>query len=279
MGNSLRRTWNGLRHALAWLPLLGLGLLVAAAAQDWSLEPLLWREGWGVLIVLALAGALAARAIAAALRETRLTSIVGAGPGYVAIKGKARFLPDHPLEGPASRKPCVWYRHFYTDNHRRRCAETTRPFLLEDGSGKCLVLPAGADIDPPAGDGGERLIEPGTELYVLGEYRSAASTPMQFDDPNAVPGPLSLQLGDATAAQIEAAHRQLEEMRRELQRPVKLPRLPCIVLPEDGRPFRIGSQPKEQDASWYRLLLALDLLVLAAGALVFPFTKFLVLFQ
>ena len=54
-----------------------------------------------------------------------------------------------------------------------------QPFLLVDESGKCIVLPAGADINggqQGTGLGGqERLIVGGDMIYVAGEFRPSSS--------------------------------------------------------------------------------------------------------
>jgi hypothetical protein len=83
------------------------------------------------------------------------------------VVGQAKAGPDGPLTGPASGKPCVWYRQTVTqhweewerdsDGDMRRQSRSnvvsdessTELFTLRDAAGEVLVNPEGATIDDP----------------------------------------------------------------------------------------------------------------------------------
>jgi len=86
--------------------------------------------------------------------------IRSAPQGYVELQGRA--LPKrNPVLGPLTGSPCVWYR-FEVEERKRSGksdnwvtvdkGEANAPFLLDDGTGSCLVLPEGADLHCRAKD-------------------------------------------------------------------------------------------------------------------------------
>jgi hypothetical protein len=279
MANPLRRWWNAWREGLSWLPVLCIALLVYGALQELDWHVLLWREGHAVLIPLALIGALCARSVANAVAGTPLTPICRATPGYVAVRGHAQPIADRPLAGPESGKACVWYHHSYKSDHHFTSHESQRPFRLADDTGEVLVMPADAEVDYGVGDGAERLIEPRTELFVIGEFRSAANTPMAYTESDSKHGQISTHVADDSEAARAAARREIDARWKDLDEPVKLPRLPCIVLPEDGRPFLISVKDRAEAGSGYRFLMFADFAIAAIGLAVFPYTQFMVLPQ
>ena len=96
-------------------------------------------------VLLAVA---ALRALVAAWTVWRLgsspsTSVAEALPGAAPL-----LSPD----GVA----CLWFTHSRNVMHRYDVFDSVRPFLLVDASGRCVVLPAGAEID-----GSSRITPPG----------------------------------------------------------------------------------------------------------------------
>ena len=86
--------------------------------------------------------------------DTPTARIRSAPQGYVELSGQA--LPHRsPLGAVLTGLPCLWYR-FKIEERRgsgknRRWAtvesgEASSPFLLQDGTGCCLVEPAGAEL-------------------------------------------------------------------------------------------------------------------------------------
>jgi hypothetical protein len=110
--------------------------------------------------------------------DTPTARIRTAPQGYVELEGLARD-PGAPLTAPLTRAPCLWYRFQIEERRRQGRGDTwvtvergasERAFLLDDGSGQCLVEPAGARIEPrgrdvwhgPRRDPGDRRAGGGT---------------------------------------------------------------------------------------------------------------------
>ncbi|MEQ1657951.1 MAG: GIDE domain-containing protein [Hylemonella sp.] len=114
------------------------------------------REVWlGVLAGIALLsllgwmGALRRRHAITGMPTSRIAS---AAQGYVELHGQGRPLDLNPLHSPLSGAACLWYR--YQVEHKTNedkwetveRAESQTSFVLDDGSGQCLVDPEGAEI-------------------------------------------------------------------------------------------------------------------------------------
>ena len=137
------------RLAIGAAPVLGVAFFVWSAAEDQAGVARSPTAGAVLAAVAALGAAVAwwtarqlraaptvtvARACARALAEPAGTR--------VALRGRACALPDAvPLISPDGEL-CLWFEH--GDRAGVRCSE--RPFLLEDATGQCVVLPAGADV-------------------------------------------------------------------------------------------------------------------------------------
>ena len=152
------------------------------------------------------------------LADTPITRIRSAPQGFVELTGRARMMDGPPILAPLSGLPCVWYhtaethmerfslldlfddiRHrlYYRDwrlSSRRWSQVSDALFLIEDGTGQCVVDPDGAEfsmarrsrwytdddgfkIFAPLGLGASRRcieerIMVGDEVHVLGEFRT-----------------------------------------------------------------------------------------------------------
>jgi hypothetical protein len=132
--------------------------------------------------------------------------IRSAAQGYVELIGRVQ-PPDMPLLAPLSGTPCAWYR-FHVERRKSEARnggwETEQrgasevQFWLDDGSGRCVVDPEGAEVrvrnkrtwqgpTPQvatdaggavlwAGDADHRYTEelmlPGESVYALGQFQS-----------------------------------------------------------------------------------------------------------
>jgi len=151
--------------------------------------------------------------LARLIEDTPTSRIRSAHQGYVELEGEAVALPGEAVYAPLSGRQCVWYDfridHLETRWHRgrRRPAWVSLEkggsdaiFALEDGTGRCVIDPEGADIQPahvitwqgherfpyntPPGHSDftgpyrymERLIEPGDPLYALGWFVTLADS-------------------------------------------------------------------------------------------------------
>ena len=178
--------------------LLILGVAAAAAYSFWYAFKA-WREN---------------RTIA----DTPTSHVRSAAQGYVQFSGHGLPMTDKDNRAPLSGIPCAWWRYKIEERSRsgRNRGWTTiqsdtsaLPFVLDDGTGQCVVDPRGAEVFPsekdvwygdtewpeihlPKGQGlvgqlGDFLtswgryrytecrILPHEPLYALGAYRSSAA--------------------------------------------------------------------------------------------------------
>jgi hypothetical protein len=147
------------------------------------------------------------------ISDTPLAKIRSAPQGYVRLEGRAGPSPGEDSAAPLSGRPCVWWQYQIARRYRNAKGQTewstvdsrtsVAPFTLTDGDGQCLVGPVGADVTPTISDTwfgeseqpdgpppahrslltpeheyrySERLIAPGAQLSVLGEFRSQSAT-------------------------------------------------------------------------------------------------------
>jgi hypothetical protein len=212
-----------------------------------------------------------ARRLARVLTDTPVVPVAQAQAGYVALRGRAQPLPNRPPLTSPNGTPCVWYRHSHqtgTGAGSYHAADSVQPFLLVDESGKCIVLPAGANIsggqDGPGLGGRERLIAEGDPIYVTGEFRPASSETVQQLQ-NVPPEPLHASVsfaGDNPAEMGAAAQRAKERLHEAVAAKAAaasiapLPvALPVICAPADRGPFMIAANKDgASEESWWRLL-------------------------
>lgn len=113
------------------------------------------RTGW--LWCLCLMVLISLFAWYSALHRLRMVSgtptsrIGSAAQGYVELVGRGK-LNDPPLVSKLRVLPCLWYRWKVEQRNAKNewttldIGESTDPFLLDDGSGVCLVDPEHAEI-------------------------------------------------------------------------------------------------------------------------------------
>ena len=97
--------------------------------------------------------------IARMLEDTPTSRVRSAAQGYVELVGRSQALAGTANVAPLTQRPCVWWRF----RIQRRTGSTSRgnrraqwqtvqsgrsdqPFGLDDGTGECIVQPAGAEV-------------------------------------------------------------------------------------------------------------------------------------
>lgn len=130
-----------------------------------------------------------------ALRRHRLivgtptSQIASAAQGYVELIGDAAPLGT-PILGKYSFAPCMWYRYIVERKNSENewktegRGESHAPFMLNDGSGNCVIDPQGAEIICAnketwrAGDYRytEWKIFERDEVYSLGEFKTVGGS-------------------------------------------------------------------------------------------------------
>jgi len=250
--------WFLLWELLPMLPLLGFVSAVLVASDPGAGM----SRGFGWLYIAIAATAASAVVYAShrrrAIAQTPTARLKGSVHGNVEVKGVARPLPKAlALRAPLTGEVALWYR---TERNKRRglsepwyvdrSEAADVPFVIDDGSGQCLVFPAGL-----ASSGAhewrsrsgleervERWIAPGDTVFVVGELRS-----LRRDQ---LPAALSERLPQAETIRV-------------------------LTAPRDGRPFLIGNRSEQGEQLFYRAAgtvnLVFLLLALALGVLILQY--------
>ena len=97
--------------------------------------------------------------IARMLEDTPTSRIRSAAQGYVELVGRAGPLAGARNLAPLTQRPCIWWhyriqRRTGSAGHGKQRAKwqtvksgrSEQPFLLDDGTGECIVQPTGAEV-------------------------------------------------------------------------------------------------------------------------------------
>lgn len=87
------------------------------------------------------------------IEDTPTARIRSAAQGYVELNGTVHPDPKNPLIAPLTDTKCCWYRYEIerkSDKNWRTVEQGTSeyPFLIEDDTGRCIILPKGAEVTP-----------------------------------------------------------------------------------------------------------------------------------
>jgi hypothetical protein len=142
------------------------------------------------------------------IEDTPTARIRSAPQGYVEIIGHGSLLDGPPILSPLTGRICTWYRYRIEEHQRSgkksawvtvESGESDALFLLNDGTGVCLIDPEGAHVTPAVRErwygpnrdsrpqttgnrwlGRFRFIEermhPGDPLYALGLFKTTGGT-------------------------------------------------------------------------------------------------------
>ena len=95
------------------------------------------------------------------IEDTPTSRVRSAAQGYVELSGQGLLPADSHNKGPLTGMPCTWWRYKIEErgyNGRSRSWSTVdsgtseAPFLLDDGTGQCLIDPRGAEVYTSARD-------------------------------------------------------------------------------------------------------------------------------
>jgi hypothetical protein len=92
--------------------------------------------------------------------DTPTSRVRSAAQGYVEFTGRGMTPPNTENKAPLSGIPCAWWRYKIErrGGNRSRSWSTVQsgtsetPFILDDGTGQCLIDPRGAEVFPSAND-------------------------------------------------------------------------------------------------------------------------------
>ena len=120
-----------------------------------------------------------------AIGGTPTSKIGSAAQGYVELVGRALPHPGGALRSRFTLLPCVWYQYRIEQReqdgkwHKLESVRSDDSFLLDDGTGVCLIDPEQAEVLPNRTDvtmNGldyrctEALILPKQQVYAIGEF-------------------------------------------------------------------------------------------------------------
>ena len=290
-----------LRHGYGqWLVSGGYLLLLFVGAQLES--PAGWRATAAAIAALALVAWVLALRRARAVADTPTSNIASAAQGYAELRGRGRPA-GAPLVAPLRQLPCLWYRYRVERKQGDKWVteengESTDSFQLDDGSGRCLVDPEGAEILPRSKETwhqGDRrytqaLLIENEPIYALGNFHTLSGDSLRLDVREDVKhllaewkqdmpkllerydldgdGALDLREWELARAQ---ARREVDRNHRELR---AAPATHLLGRPADGRLFLISSLPPEQIERhfviWAVAHLAIFLLALAGSGYSWP---------
>lgn len=236
----------------------------------------------GLMVPLSLIAWTSAYRRARAVADTPTSKVASAAQGYSELIGSGRPLAGAPLMSPHSHVPCLWFRYMVerkdSDNKwvTEDKGESDASFILEDGSGECVVDPEGAEMLITKKDSwiqGDRrytewLLIERQKIYALGQFATRGSVDLdlnvaedvkqllaewktrtaelleRFDlDKN---GRLDLKEWELARAQ---AKREVAANHRELRTSAELH---VMHMPEDGRLYLISDMEPDSLAGKYR---------------------------
>ena len=120
-----------------------------------------------------------------AIGGTPTSKIGSAAQGYVELVGRALPHPGGALQSRFAQLPCVWYSFSIEQRqsdgkwHHVESGRSDDSFLLDDGTGVCLIDPENAEVLPRSTDHftqgqdyrcTEALILPQERIYVIGGF-------------------------------------------------------------------------------------------------------------
>ncbi len=269
----LRREYGRLLTSGAQLLLLGLGAQIDT--------PLGWTFCAGLFALVSLFAWMSTYRRARAIDDTPTSKIVSAAQGYAEVLGRGRPLTGEPLISPLRHVHCLWFR--YLVERRRKdnwetesSGESDDSFIIDDGTGECLVDPAGADIQTAQKECWTEFDHRYTEWTLLHDERIYALG--QFQTRNGVD--LGVGRDEAMKAILAEWKQQPQELlrrfdldgngefdmkewelaraqaRREAQRmedeAAAAPAINTLRRPEDGRLYLISSLPPDKLSRRYR---------------------------
>lgn len=271
---SLRRGYGNLVTSGGQLILLLIGLKTESSL--------------GMFVCVALMAPLSFFAWTSAYRRTRAvddtptSKVASAAQGYVELVGTGKPLGGTPLLSPLTQLPCLWYRYTVerkdSDNKwvQESKGESDASFILDDGSGECVIDPEGAEMLVTKKDSwiqGDRrytqwLLIEHQAIYALGQFATRGSVDLDLSVAEDVkhllaewksrPAELLQRFDLDKNSQLDLrewelarsqAKREVAANHREMRASAELH---VMHLPQDGRHYIVSDLDPGKLASKYR---------------------------
>jgi hypothetical protein len=244
-------------------------------------HPIGWAFCAGGIAVVSLIAWTSTYRRSRAIDDTPTSKIESAAQGYTELVGRGCPLGGEPLISPQRHVRCLWYRYLVERREKdswvtESYGESDASFLIDDGTGECLVDPAGSDLMPKQKESWthfdhrytEWTLMPEEQIYVLGQFETKNGADLGFDREAAFneiltdwkrhPQELLKRFDLDGNDEIDMKEWQLAraEAKREVQKMANestaAPGINTMRRPEDGRLYLISSLSPEQLSRRYR---------------------------
>ena len=218
------------------------------------------------------------------IHDLPTSRIASAAQGYVELFGRCEPVPATTVASRLSRTPCCWHAwrvrrrdsrgEWDTIDHGR----SLDPFQLVDDSGRCVVLPAGAEVLSGSGRSwreGDReftewMLPHGAMLYAIGAFDTTrADAPDASEERTAVATLLATWKRDGERLRArfdrdgdgQVDLREWEDARLAAQHEVRERRIAkaassrpvhTLTRPDDGRLFLLANALPDRIAARFR---------------------------
>jgi len=129
------------------------------------------------------------------IADTPTSRIASAAQGYVELVGHGRHHPGGPILSRVTGLPCIWYRFIIEQKVGKEgwkqvnSGRSEESFMLDDGTGRCLVDPEHAEVVTRRKDrwiqGNNRytewLILPQAKIYTIGQLSTVGGANSNLD--------------------------------------------------------------------------------------------------
>ncbi len=156
------------------------------------------RHAWSATLAGTALLAFAAWAMsyrrARVIADTPTSKIVSAAQGYVELVGRGQHHPGGPILSRITALPCIWYRFIIEQKSgdkwvKVNSGRSQESFILDDGSGRCLVDPEHAEVVTRRKDRWikgqyrytEWLLLPQARIYTLGQLSTVGGANSNLD--------------------------------------------------------------------------------------------------
>ncbi len=233
-----------------------------------------WQASLGLMALLsfiAWAGNLRRSRL---IKDTPTSRVASAAQGYVELVGQGKAFSGHQLASKSTGRPCLWYRYKVERKNGDQWemveeGRTDDTFLLDDGSGECVIDPDGAEIHTRHRNSWQQgeyrhtewLLMPGDPLYAIGNFVSIGGAHAELDSHKDVGDLLAEWKRDKSwllsrfdrDKNGEIDPHEWEEARKEAAKQIQAEHLeirlrdsiPMLRQPKDGRLYLIANLSEE----------------------------------
>lgn len=285
IGGAEIRGYSGanLARALISAAYLAVGLFCIAFSYSHQL-PYLRMAGIAVLSIGGLIAWIAALKRYRIIADTPTAMLRSAAQGYVELIGTCRVAPDEELLRYGKAPPCLWYfatiiekrRSFGKTRTRTRFEHSQSTFLLDDGTGECIIDPESAEVKSAHRTSWREgskyykvsyLVE-GDRIYAIGDMRTLRAADGTLDSKTDLRTLLREWKQDRAAlvqrfdtngdgevdvqewqGAVSAAEREVSAKHREMR---LQPGIHIMRAPADGRPFLLSNRDPDDLRQRYK---------------------------